>query len=83
MISRNEAKPETIIVGPQGTKLLLSGLFDTLNSKLSSYHVKSNRPLDIFAMKRIHMVFAQASHFFVVTVFNCDQLVNNKGVEAG
>ena len=74
--SRNEAKPETIIVGTQGTKLLLSEMFDTLHSKLSPYHVKSKVHLDIFSLKRIHMVFA-------ATVYNCDKLLKNNGVDAG
>ena len=83
MKSRNEAKPETIIVGTQGTKLLLSDMFDILHSKLSPYHVKSKEPFDIFSLKRIHMVFTRGKHYYVATVYNCHKLLENKGVDAG
>jgi len=58
-------------------------MFDTLHSKLSPYHVKSKEPFDIFSLKRIHMVFTRGKHYYVATVYNCDKLLENNGVDAG
>ncbi len=75
-MSRNEINPKTLIMDTQMTRLMMSGDYEKVNSKLEKYHVHSTKGLDIFSMNQIYLLFRMRRHFMLAVVVNCSGLIS-------
>ena len=57
VMSRNEINPKTLIMDTQMTRLMMSGDYEKVNSKLEKYHVHSTKGLDILSMNQRYLLF--------------------------
>ena len=62
----------------------MSGAYIDVDNALREYHVHgSKEELDVFALKKIYILFKVKTHFLLAVVINCHLLLEGQGVQHG